>query len=270
MHLRNDYINGLSVLKLNAKYGCSKHIIYRLISDISRSLSESMKMAHSLYPDKFKLKQESKEKIRNFRLKWMKENPEKTAWRQSNLSYPEKLFLDKINHLKWNEKYLIIRERSFFPYYIDFAFENQKFAIEIDGKQHENPDRKLSDSKKDELLNSHGWTVLRFTASKINQDMDNCIQIIDSYLKDTSTEVGVYSHGEYKQMKKPVDKTEFGITVNCRNSQLAQRKVIRPPYKQLLLEVNENGYTPTGRKYGDSNNTIKKWIKMYEKYGENF
>jgi hypothetical protein len=48
------------------------------------------------------------------------------------------------------------------------------------------------------------------------------------------------------------------------------RKVKRPSYNQLLEEVNEIGYAATGRKYNVSDNSIRKWIKMYEKYGDNF
>ena len=46
---------------------------------------------------------------------------------------------------------------------------------------------------------------------------------------------------------------------------LSQRKVERPPYEQLILEVNKFGYTKTGKKYGVSDNAIRKWIKFYKK-----
>lgn len=46
-----------------------------------------------------------------------------------------------------------------------------------------------------------------------------------------------------------------------------QRKVKdRPPYIQLFGEIKEFGYTGTGRIYGVSDNTIRKWKKYYEKY----
>lgn len=45
------------------------------------------------------------------------------------------------------------------------------------------------------------------------------------------------------------------------------RKVERPSYEILLSEVKEIGYSATGRKYKVSDNSIRKWIKMYEKYG---
>jgi Zn finger protein HypA/HybF involved in hydrogenase expression len=48
-------------------------------------------------------------------------------------------------------------------------------------------------------------------------------------------------------------------------NQLNQRKVERPPYEQLMKEIEELGYRGTGRKYGVSDNSIRKWKKNYEK-----
>lgn len=42
---------------------------------------------------------------------------------------------------------------------------------------------------------------------------------------------------------------------------LTKRKVERPPIEQLIKEVDEIGYSATGRKYGVSDNAIRKWIK---------
>ncbi len=39
------------------------------------------------------------------------------------------------------------------------------------------------------------------------------------------------------------------------------RKVERPQIDILLNEIKENGYSATGRKYGVSDNAIRKWIK---------
>lgn len=43
------------------------------------------------------------------------------------------------------------------------------------------------------------------------------------------------------------------------------RKVERPPYQKLIDEINELGYSGTGRKYNVSDNSIRKWVKFYEK-----
>jgi len=40
-----------------------------------------------------------------------------------------------------------------------------------------------------------------------------------------------------------------------------QRKVIRPELNEILKNVSEIGYCATGRKYGVSDNCIRKWIK---------
>jgi hypothetical protein len=45
---------------------------------------------------------------------------------------------------------------------------------------------------------------------------------------------------------------------------LDARKVERPPYLTLLGEIEKNGYVATGRKYGVSDNAIRKWVRFYE------
>ena len=46
------------------------------------------------------------------------------------------------------------------------------------------------------------------------------------------------------------------------------RKVDRPPLSQLLREVNAIGYLATGRRYGLTDNAIRKWLKQYEREAE--
>ena len=48
------------------------------------------------------------------------------------------------------------------------------------------------------------------------------------------------------------------LCVKC--ASLRTRKVERPPIKQLLLEIEELGYRGTGRKYGVSDNAIRRWV----------
>jgi very-short-patch-repair endonuclease/transposase-like protein len=58
---------------------------------------------------------------------------------------------------------------------------------------------------------------------------------------------------------------------NCCQScaKIKNRKVERPPYNELVLEIENNGYVKTGKKYGVSDNSIRKWIKFYEKNTNN-
>jgi hypothetical protein len=43
------------------------------------------------------------------------------------------------------------------------------------------------------------------------------------------------------------------------------RKVERPPHQHLLREVNRLGYLAVGRKYGVSDNAVRKWLRQYER-----
>jgi Zn finger protein HypA/HybF involved in hydrogenase expression len=51
--------------------------------------------------------------------------------------------------------------------------------------------------------------------------------------------------------------------VDC--SKKLQRKVERPTLEQLKIDVEELGYVGSGKKYGVSDNSIRKWIRLYEK-----
>jgi hypothetical protein len=43
------------------------------------------------------------------------------------------------------------------------------------------------------------------------------------------------------------------------------RRVDRPPYAQLMREVRALGFCATGRRYGVSDNAIRKWLRAYER-----
>jgi hypothetical protein len=46
--------------------------------------------------------------------------------------------------------------------------------------------------------------------------------------------------------------------------QIARRRVEGPPYEQLVAEIEALGYLAVGRKYGVSDNAIRKWRRAYE------
>jgi hypothetical protein len=47
-----------------------------------------------------------------------------------------------------------------------------------------------------------------------------------------------------------------------------RRKVERPQYDQLIREIAETNYSAVGRKYGVSDNAVRKWVKWYERQHE--
>jgi hypothetical protein len=68
---------------------------------------------------------------------------------------------------------------------------------------------------------------------------------------------------------KEIKTCQCGLQINLRSTMcekcwsIKNRKVERPPFNQLLNEVTEMGYSGTGRKYGVSDNTIRKWLTSF-------
>jgi transposase-like protein len=69
---------------------------------------------------------------------------------------------------------------------------------------------------------------------------------------------------------KEMKTCQCGSEINIRSTMcekcwsIKNRKVERPPFNQLLNEVTEMGYSGTGRKYGVSDNTIRKWLNSFK------
>lgn len=60
-----------------------------------------------------------------------------------------------------------------------------------------------------------------------------------------------------------VIKNESVMCLDCLHKH--NRKVERPSYEQLILEINESSYTSVGKKYNVAAKTIKKWKLAYER-----
>jgi hypothetical protein len=57
-----------------------------------------------------------------------------------------------------------------------------------------------------------------------------------------------------------------GVPEKLLNARKRVRIIERPEFDVLLNDIFELGYSGTGRKYGVSDNTIRKWKKYFEKY----
>jgi hypothetical protein len=56
-----------------------------------------------------------------------------------------------------------------------------------------------------------------------------------------------------------------GQRVGATASRPAARRVERPPHVQLIAEIEATSYLAVGRKYGVSDNAIRKWVRAYER-----
>jgi very-short-patch-repair endonuclease len=261
------YVNeSYSVKDLRKKFKVQSDDIKDILGDKVRSLSDANKLAHKKYPENFKHTDESKKIMREKRLEFMKNNPEKTAWRLSNVSYPEKLCIDYIENNGLDKKHSIVREYSVFPYFIDFAFVNEMVAVEIDGSQHLLPERKESDNKKDELLNELGWVVIRVSEKEIktniNDVFDQILTILKTKPKINNHRIGLVVKPKKYQKK---ERNEFGFTEKQIQSIKSQRRADRPSLEELKTLISEHGYVGTGKMFGVSDNAIRKWLESYSK-----
>jgi hypothetical protein len=60
------------------------------------------------------------------------------------------------------------------------------------------------------------------------------------------------------------------FTKNKEEYYKGRRKTERPDYNVLMTEIENLGYVQTGKKYNVSDNTIRKWVKYYQKYNNGF
>lgn len=271
-HLKDEikklYVDELwSIREIAKKFRLGSTTIVDVLGEEKRSISEGALVAHKKYPEIFKHSDETKETLRVKRLDFIKKNPNQTAWRTKNISYPEKVFLEKITELGWDKKYSIVRELSVFPFFVDFAFVNENVAIEIDGSQHLLPDRKERDEKKDRLLIENGWTIIRISEKEIKKNIEETLTKIENVLlslyKEKKYEFGVLTLPKKSEKKK---RNENGLTDDLYNSHLKQRKTQRPEYNELIKMIDIDGFVLTGKKFGVSDNCIRKWLRFYEKY----
>ena len=70
-------------------------------------------------------------------------------------------------------------------YQIDVAFPHLKLAVEVDGGIHRMPVKRIQDQKRQKVLESLGWTVLRFWNHEVTRD----IQKVKAALSSTISQL---------------------------------------------------------------------------------
>jgi very-short-patch-repair endonuclease len=106
------------------------------------------------------------QKLRDANLKHVVDGTHKGWKHRNNPSYPELFFMTVLKNNNIEYEF----ERPEGKYFIDFALHEKKIALEIDGKQHLQEKRKISDNLKDNYLKSIGWKVYRIPWKSINTE----------------------------------------------------------------------------------------------------
>lgn len=144
-------------------------------NDSVKSQSNKIKGRESTFKGKHH-SEESKKKISQVRIKYLEENPDKVPYlinHSSNKSYPEELFENEL--IKRNIKGWVTRFRHGI-YQYDFAWEDKKIDLEIDGATHNSKKVIEIDKRRDKWSKERGWKVIRFKAADVKQNIDKCIE----------------------------------------------------------------------------------------------
>jgi very-short-patch-repair endonuclease len=243
-----------------------------------RNKSESTKISKSKYPQKHS--EETKKKISEIRKKYLKENPDKVPYRlnhSSKESYPEKYFTELFN----NEGIEVTKSFHIGLYELDFCILDKKIDIEIDGNQHYYDEKIIeSDKRRNKFLEDNGWSIIRINWSEYKKfNFDEKTEYIISLKNYINSLIDIKPFFEATIKDKEIKrrhKKEYICKYcgdictwkkdRCKSCyQTQSRKVDRPSVDQLKEDIENLGYSGTGRKYGVSDNSIRKWLKIYEK-----
>jgi very-short-patch-repair endonuclease len=278
--IQEYYNTGNSVRETLLKFNISGRKFYKGVKQgfiKLRNKSDSQKLSQSKTPRKHS--EETKKKISEIRKKYLQENPDKVPYKlnhSSKESYPEKYFTEVFR----NEGIEVVKSFHIGIYELDFCIADKRIDIEIDGSQHYCDEKIVeSDKRRNKFLEDDGWDVIRINWSEYKKlsfdEKREYITNLKMYLKNL---INVKPSIEIKEKKRIIrikiikNKKRYycqfcGNDVTkgknrcqkCYKNSL--RKVERPSLEQLKIDIENLGYSGTGRKYGVSDNSIRKWIK---------
>ena len=165
----------------------------------------------------YKRSEETKEKIRKTIITQREKKIRNTAWEiryRRDFSYLERWFYDNvISKNTLEKKYDIVNEYCEYPYFIDFAFINEKIAVELDGTQHYKNIDNGKDRQRDIFLNKKGWIIYRIPHFELKtKDVEKeFMEFLNSKEKKEKTlDLNLIKYKEYKdKIKKNITRNEY-------------------------------------------------------------
>lgn len=240
---------------------------------ISRNRSDAGILSNKRFPRK--LSEETKKKISSSMIEFLKDHPDRVPYLLNHYSkgesYPEKYF----NCVFTGNSLTFERYLQYNVYNLDFAFVDKLINVEIDGDQHICDKAVIrSNQRRDKYLTEHGWKTIRILWSeyqKLTPDtkkeyINALISIINNFdIKNKNIQIITLPSG-LRKIKK-LYHCSCGNEMH-RKSKMCIRCAIklRSPLNglktdQIINDVKELGYVGTGKKYGVSDNAVRKRIK---------
>lgn len=267
------YLAGESAKKLSKE--CGKQ--FNAFKDYLRSngihvrtLSESITLYQHMNKGKFKHTAEAKAIISMKRKKYLADNPDKHVWKRHDKfkSEPCEVVKNKLINMgiRFVSEFSDFGERHFSS---DIAFPGNNICIEINGNQHYNTDGTLKPyyQKRHDYIEALGWTVheihysICYNDAVIEKVLNNIVSNCVLYDFDYDAYLISKLHREVYKCLCGNIKTKYGLKcVACAG--LDKRRCVRPNKEVLEIEVVELGFRGTGKKYGVSDNAVRKWLKL--------
>ena len=212
--------------------------------------------------------EEARELHRQQRIEYLKQRTGKTAWERRSageMSYLEQWFFENvIEQYDLFEKYDIVNELCVAPYFIDFAFQNIKVAVELDGKCHfiHGETRNGHDRKKDEFLIKQGWKVFRIGYNENNEETINEFLTYISKIEAGEKELPNRMF-KYSEIKKP-KRTWEEWTLQKNNLNLELNKPLIDLVKNSDIDFSKFGWVGQVAILIDKKpQKINEWMKKY-------
>ena len=254
---------GNNKTKIKDKFNLSRTVL-------DRAISEGL-LIFTQY--KRELTEEQKDKVRKGRINYLNNNPDSHPWKRKgkNKSIPCETLKSILreNGLVFNEEFTPLESNRF--YSMDISFIKNKIGIEVNGNQHYNSNGELKEYYR--IRNEHfvnlGWKIIEIHYSKVYlgefiQKLISYLKTLDEYSYDELNEINKQIKFNKEIQKKYCDcgKIILKTSKSCDScSRVHRRKTIRPDYENLMNDIKLFGYTKTGKKYGVSDNSIRKWVK---------
>jgi crossover junction endodeoxyribonuclease RuvC len=80
------------------------------------------------------------------------------------------------------------RQHPLNGYILDFACEERKLAIELDGGQHTHESNNIQDEKRTRTLATSGWRILRFWNNDVIENIEGVLETIQHALTQNHEE----------------------------------------------------------------------------------
>jgi very-short-patch-repair endonuclease len=79
--------------------------------------------------------------------------------------------------------YKFRRQHPIASYFADFACDEAKLVVELDGGQHFEPEATQSDAKRTAALEANGWHVLRFDNRQMLEQTGDVLCVVHQWLR---------------------------------------------------------------------------------------